>query len=85
MIESWDHLAVIFVEFVYDVWIIEVFRVPIEETADWWLVLTEMCNHDAYTRASCGAKSYGDSCVAASLKTSMVRGMISAIPNNRSR
>jgi hypothetical protein len=45
MIESWDNLAVIFVELVYDVWIIEVFRVPIEETADWWLVLTEMCNH----------------------------------------
>jgi hypothetical protein len=34
MIESGDYLAVIFVEFVYDVWIIEVFRVPIEETAD---------------------------------------------------
>jgi len=45
MIESWNHLAVIFIEFVYDIWIIEVFRVPIEETTDWWLVLTEMCNH----------------------------------------
>jgi len=51
MIESWNHLTVISIEFVYDIWIIEVFRVPIEETTDWWLVLTEMCNHSsAYER-----------------------------------
>src|SRR6266581_733461 len=47
MIESWNHLTVISIEFVYDIWIIEVFRVPIEETTDWWLVLTEMCNHSS--------------------------------------
>jgi hypothetical protein len=45
MIESWNHLTVIFIEFVYDIWIIKVFRVPVEETTSLLLVLTEMYNH----------------------------------------
>jgi hypothetical protein len=32
-------------KYCYNIWIIKVFRVPVEETTDWWLVLTEMGNH----------------------------------------
>jgi hypothetical protein len=42
MIESWNHLTVISIELVYDIWIVKVFRIPIEETTGWWLALTEM-------------------------------------------
>ena len=45
VIESRNHLTVVPIEFIYDIWIIKVFRVPIEKATYRWLILAQMRNH----------------------------------------
>lgn len=45
VIKSRNHLTVVSTEFIYDIWIIEVFRVPIEEATYRRFILVQMRDH----------------------------------------